>query len=106
MPSSNNQRLGSTTINDEWDLFYDTLVVCGCSKCEGLKKNPRHVTLSHYINDQLPKVDDLIPPTVVKNPIGNIENSRRNASLCSFLDKLEERSIKFHHKFTNSSPIK
>ena len=104
MPSSKNQCPRSTTINHELDLFYDTLIVCGWSKCKGLKKNPRRVTLSHYINDQLPKVDGLIPPTTVKNPIGDIEKTLRNTSICFFFDKLEARSTKFHHKLTNSSP--
>ena len=72
MPSSNNQHPRSMTINHELDLFYDTLVVCGCSKCKGLKKNTRCVTLSHYINDRLPKVGNIIPPIAVKIPIGDI----------------------------------
>ena len=69
MPSSNNQSR-STTITNELNIFYDTPVVCGFSKCKGLNKNCQCVTLSHYINDQLPKVDDLIPPTTIKNPKG------------------------------------
>jgi hypothetical protein len=103
MPSSNNQP-GSMVLHRELDLFYDTPVVCGCSKCKGLKKNPRCVTLSHYINDRLPKVDGLIPPTMVKNPIGDIEKTCRNTSICSFFENLEARSTKFHPKLTNSSP--
>ena len=90
MPYSNNQP-GSMTINHELVLFYDTSIVCGCSKCKGLKKNPRRVTLSHYINDQLPKVDSVIPPTMIKNPIGDIEKTHRNASICYFFDNLEAR---------------
>jgi hypothetical protein len=78
MPSSNNLLLRSTILHRELDLFYDTLIVCGCSKCKGLKKNPRHVTLSLYINDQLPKVDGLIPPITIKNPIGDIEKTHNN----------------------------
>jgi hypothetical protein len=53
---------------------------------------------------KLPKVDDLIPPTVVKNPIGDIEKTHRNTSICSFFEKLEARSTKFHPKLTNMSP--
>ena len=89
------------TINHELDLFYDTLVVCGFSKCKGLNKNPQPITFFHYINDQLPEVDGLIPPTAIKNPIGDIEKKRRNTSLCSLFDKLEAMSTKFHHKLTN-----
>jgi hypothetical protein len=66
--------LGQWYYTVNWISFM-TPVVCGCSKCKGLKKNPRCVTLSHYINDRLPKVDGLIPPTVVKNPIGDIEKT-------------------------------
>ena len=82
------------TINLELDLFYDTLIVCGCSKSKGLKKNPRSITLSDYINDRLPKVDGLTPPTVANNPIGDIEKTHRNTSLYSFFDKWEVRSTK------------
>lgn len=103
MSSSNNQPK-STKINHELDLFYDTPVVCGCSKCKGLKKNPLCVTLCHYFNDRLPNVDNLIPSTTVKNPIGDIENTCRNTSICSFFDKLEVRSTKFHPKLINLSP--
>ena len=103
MSSSNNQPW-STTLNREFDLFHETLLVCGCSKCKGLKKNPQCVTLSHYINEQLPKVDDLIPPTAIKNPIWDIEKTHRNTSICSAFDKLEARSTKFHPKLTNPSP--
>jgi hypothetical protein len=67
-----------------------------------LKNNPRHVTLSHYINDRLPKVDGLVPP--VKNPIGDIEKTRRSTSICSFFDKLKSISTKFHPKLANPSP--
>ena len=103
MSSSSNQ-IGSTVLNHELYLFYDTQIVCGCSKCKGLKKNPRCVTFSHYINDRLPKIDGLIPLTIVKNPIGDIEKTDRNTSIYSFLDKLEARSTKFHPKLTNLSP--
>ena len=71
MPSSSNLQPRSMILHRELDLFYDTLVVCGCSKCKGLTKS-RHVTLSHYINDILPKDDNLIPPTTVKNLIDDI----------------------------------
>ena len=104
MPSSNNQRPGSTIINHELDVFYDTPIVCDCSKCKVLKKNPQHVTLSHYINDRLPKVDNLLPLSVVKNPIGDIGKTHRDTSIFSFFDNLEARQTKFHPKFTNSSP--
>jgi hypothetical protein len=60
--------------------------------------------LSHYINDQLPKVDGLIPPTAVKNPIVDIKKTSRNTSICSFFEKLEARSTTFHPKFPNLSP--
>jgi hypothetical protein len=92
-------------VHHELDLFYDTPVVCGCSKCKVLKKNHVSVTLSHYINDRPPKVDGLIPPTVVKNLIGDIEKTRRNTSICSFFEKLEVKSTKFLPKLTNPSPF-
>ena len=64
MPSySNHPR--SMILYCELDLSYDTLVVCACSKCKGLKVNPQHVTLTHYINDRLPKVDSLISPIAI-----------------------------------------
>lgn len=104
MASSSNQ-LESMVLHCEFELFYETPVVCGYLKCKGLKNNSRRVTLSHYINDWLPKVDDLIPPTVVKKPINDIEKTCRNTfSMCSFFDQLEARSTKFHRKLTNVSP--
>jgi hypothetical protein len=93
--------LGQWILHHELDLFYDIPVVCGCSKCKGLKKNPRRVTLSHYINDRLPKFDGLIPPTVVNNPIGDIEKTCRNTSICSLFENLEARSTTFHPKLAN-----
>ena len=75
MPPLSRNLDSSTVIRYEMDLFYDTLVVCGCSKCEGLKESPRHVTLTHYTNDRLPNVDGIIPPIVVKNAIGDIEKT-------------------------------
>ena len=84
MPSSSCNPGSSTIIRHELELFYDTLVVCGCSKCQGLKENPQLVTLTHYTNDILPDVDGLIPPTIVKNPKGDIEKTHMNTSLCSF----------------------
>jgi hypothetical protein len=59
-----------------------TPIVCGCSNCKGLKMNPQCVTLSHYNNDWLPKVDSLIPPIVVKDPIGDTEKIYRYTSIC------------------------
>jgi hypothetical protein len=70
-----------------------------------LKDNHVCVALSHYINDQLPKVDDLIPHTSAKNLIADIENTRRNTSKCSFFEKLESKSTKFLSKLTNMSPL-
>jgi hypothetical protein len=102
MPSSSNLQHGSTLLQCELDIVYDTSVVCGCSKCKELKKNPRCVTLSHYINDRLPKVDGLIPSTVVNNPIGDIEKTR--SSICSFFKKLEAKSTMFPPKLANLSP--
>jgi hypothetical protein len=106
MSSSSNLQTGSTILHRELDLFYDTPVVCGCSKCKGMKRNPQHVTLtlSHCINDRLPKVDGLIPPTTVNNPIGNIEKIRRNTSICSFFENLEAKSNTFRSKLANLSP--
>jgi hypothetical protein len=69
-----------------------------------MKKNPRCVTLSHYINDQLPKVDGLIPPTTVNNPIGDIEKTCNNTSICSFFENLEAMKTTFHPKLAKSSP--
>ena len=103
MPSSNDQRHGSTSINHELDIFYDTSIVCGFSKCKGLNKNLGHVTLSHYINDWLPIVYGKIPPNAVDNPIRGIEKAHRNTYLCSFFDNLEAISTKFHPKLTNQS---
>ena len=101
MSSSSNQ-LGSMVLHRELDLFYGTPIVCGFSKCRGLKENPRHVTLSHYFNDRLPKVDSLIPLTTIKNPLGDIEKTCRNTSICSLFDKLQVQSSKFYPKLTNS----
>lgn len=79
--SSSNMQHGFTVLHYELDLFYDTLVVCGCSKCKGLGKNPRRVTLSHYIINRLPKFDGLIPPIVVNNPTGDTKETHRNTSI-------------------------
>ena len=103
MPSSIHNLGSFTIICCELDLFYDTLVVCGCSKCQGLKENPRRVTLTHYTNDILPNVDALIPPTVVKNQVSDIEKTRRNSSLCSFLKHLEAKTTMYNPKLTNPS---
>lgn len=59
--------------------------------------------MSHFINDRLPKVDGLITLTMVKNLIGDIEKTRRNASLYFSFDKLEARLAKFDPKLTNLS---
>jgi hypothetical protein len=67
------------------DIFYKTHVVCGYSKCKGMKVNPRYVTLSHYVNEKLPKFNGLIPPTMVNNLIGDIENTLRNNLYVPFL---------------------
>ena len=93
MPYSSHNLGSSTIIHRELDPFYDTLVVCGCSKCKGLKDNSRCVTLTHYTNDRLPNVDGIIPPIVVKNPIGDIENTCGNTSLCSFLKLFGSQKI-------------
>ena len=71
MSSSSHNPSSLMIIHREMELFYDTPIVCGCSKCQGLKENPQHVTITHYTNDILPNVDGLIPPTRVKNPIGD-----------------------------------
>jgi hypothetical protein len=105
MPSSSKLQPGSMVLHCELDLFYDVLVVCVCLKCKGLKKKPQCVTLSHYINDRIPKVDGLIPPTTVNNPIGDIEKTHRNTSICSFFENLEAISPTFHSKLVNSSPF-
>jgi hypothetical protein len=104
MLSSSNLQPGSMVLHHELDIFYDTLAVCGCSKCKGLKKNHQHVTLSHYIDDRLPKIDGLIHLSVVNNPIGDIEKTRRNTSMCSFFENLEAKSTTFPPKLTNLSP--
>jgi hypothetical protein len=41
---------------------------------------------------------------VVKNPIGDIEKTHRNTSICFFFEKLEARSTKLHPKLANPSP--
>ena len=105
IPSSSHNIGSSTVIPHELELFYDTLVVCGCLKCQGLKENPWCVTLTHYTNDRLPNVDGLIPPTIVKSPIGDIENTHRNTSLCSFFEKLESKTTAFRPKLTNPSAL-
>ena len=61
-----------------------------------MKDSPWCVTLSNYINERLPKVDDPVPPTMVKNPIGGIEKTHRSTTICSFSWNLEAISIKFH----------
>jgi hypothetical protein len=103
MSYSSNQ-LGSTILHCELDLFYDTPVVCGCSKCKGLMKSLRRVIYFNYINDRLPKVDGLIPPTAVKSIIGDIEKKHKNTSIFSFFEKLESKSTKFHPKLAKPFP--
>ena len=85
------------------DLCAQFNIVCGCSKCEGFNENPQCVTLTHYTNDRLPNVDGLTPPTTIKNPIGDIENTHMNTSLCYFLKKLEAKKSMSHPKLTNPS---
>ena len=80
MPSPHNHPR-PIVLQHELDLFYDTLVVCICSKYKGLNVNPMHATLSHYINDQIQKFVSQIPPTVVNDPIDEIEKTRRNTSI-------------------------
>ena len=82
------------------DLFYGAPIVCGCSKCQGLKEKPYHVRLTNYTNDWIPNVDGLIPPSAEKNPIGDIEKTHRKTSLCLFLETLEAKTTMFHHKLT------
>ena len=100
MPSSNNHPR-QMVLHHQLDLFNDTTVVCSNSKCKGMKGNPQHVKLTHYINDQLPKEDGLIPPTVVKHPIGDIKKTHRNTSLFSFFENIETKSTMFHPKLAN-----
>lgn len=71
-------------LHRELDLFYDTLLVCGCSKCKRFRVKPRHVTLTHYINDQINKFDSLIPPIAIKDPIGVIEKTCKNTCFQNF----------------------
>jgi hypothetical protein len=104
MPSSSNQPM-LMVLHCDMDLFYDIVLEFGCSKFKWLKKNPRCVMLSHYINGRLRKVDGLILPTTVKNPIDDIEKTCRNTSICSFFYKLEAKSTNFHPKLTNPSPF-
>ena len=68
-----------------------------------MKDNPLCVTLNHYTNERLPNIEGLIPPIVVKNPIGYIENTCSNTSLCSFSEKLESKTTMFHPKLTKPS---
>jgi hypothetical protein len=68
LPSSSNHP-GPMVLHCELDLFLDTLVVSGCSKRKRLKVNPRHISLSHYVMTDYPKLSNLVPPTVVKDPI-------------------------------------
>ena len=101
MPYSNHNIGSLMVICHELDLFDDTLVICGCSKCQWLKENPWRVTLTHYTNDWLPNVEGTIPPTVVKNPIGDIEKTRTNYYLCSFSENLEFKTTMSCPKLTN-----
>jgi hypothetical protein len=50
MTSSNNHAR-ILVLHHELNIFYETLVVCGCLKCKVLKVNPWLVTLSQYVND-------------------------------------------------------
>jgi len=88
----------------ELDLFYNTSVECSYSKCKGLNVKLRCVILSNFINDQLPKVDGLIHPTVFNNLISDIEKTRRNTSMRSIFENLEAKSITFPPKLANPSP--
>jgi hypothetical protein len=49
MPSSSNH-FGPMVFHHKLKLFYDTLIVYGCSKYEELEVKPRRVTQSHYVN--------------------------------------------------------
>jgi hypothetical protein len=76
----------------------------GCSKYKGLNKNHQCITLYHYINDRIPKVDGMIPPTVLNNQIGDIEKKHWNTSICSFFESLQAISTTFPPKLANPSP--
>ena len=76
-------------------LFCDTLVLSICSKCKGFNDYPCHVTLSHYINDKLVKLDGHIPPTMAKNLIGDIETTHRNTSICSTFGRWNKNKMFF-----------
>ena len=89
MPSSRCNTGSLTLIWHDLELFYDTPIVCGCLKFQGLKESPRRVTLIHYTNDILPNVDGLISPIAVKNIIGDIENTHKNTFLYTILKNLE-----------------
>ena len=52
------------------------------SRVEG---EPSMFMSTPYINNQIPSVDGLMPPTAVKNPIGDIETTHRNIFICPFL---------------------
>jgi hypothetical protein len=103
--SSSNSHPWLMILHHELDFFYDTPWVCGCLKCKGLKTNPQHVTPFHYINDQLLIFDDLIPPTMVKDLKGDIENTCRDTSIWAFFEKLEAKSIGLHAKLANLYPF-
>ena len=64
--------LGQGYFTMNW-VYFRTPNIMRLSKCKGLKMNPQYITPSHYINNRLPQVDNLIPITVVKDPIGDIE---------------------------------
>lgn len=55
--------------------------------------NPWGVTLSNYVHHLLPKFDYSIPPTIVKDPIGDKEKACNNTSIYSFLEKFEPNSF-------------
>ena len=51
-----------------WDEYFEKIVVCGCSKCHGMKQFKRVIVQRHYIDDELPM--GIMPPTIDSNTIG------------------------------------
>jgi len=54
--SSSSNHSGPMILHCELDLFYDTPIICGCSKCKGLIVNPRHVNYPIILMIDYPKL--------------------------------------------------
>jgi hypothetical protein len=91
-------------------LSADLYVPYGFLPFLALQKNPAtpksfvvNVSSINLPSKFCPK-NGLILPTTVNNPIGDIEKTQRNTSICSFFEKLQARSTTFHPKLADLSP--